>query len=119
MVVRIPFVPAKPFCNFEKFVAAKKALSKQSGFVTSVGPFYSDYERYREAEANAKGLSLHSLAFRPGGLWGKYDSSQMGFQAEGHFIPETMPPSAHTYNKFYNVHMHDFRPCKPKVSLYM
>merc|ERR1711933_112021 len=110
---------ARPFCNYEKFVAAKNALAKQSEFVTSVGPYDSEYERYNEAEARAKDRSLHAAAFKPGGLWEKYDHSQQGMGAEGYYIPPTMPPSAHTYGKFYNVHMHDFRPVKPKVSLYM
>ena len=116
---RIPFVAARPFCNFEKFVAAKRSLHKQSGFVTSVGPYESDYDRYRSAEAKAKDESLHPMAFRPGGLWEKFDPNQTGFNAAGYNIPETMPPSAHQYNHYYNTHMHDFRPVKPKVSLYM
>ena len=118
-LVRVPFVTARSFCNFEKFVAAKRSLHKQSGFVTSVGPYESDYDRYRNAEAKAKDESLHPMAFRPGGLWEKFDPNQTGFNAMGYNIPETMPPSAHTFNHYYNTNMHDFRPVKPKVSLYM
>ena len=112
---------AKPFCNYEKYMAAKMATAQTSKFVTSVGPYYSELDRYLEAEGRAKDRQreLHPMNFRPGGLWEKFDPSQTGFNAAGYTIPETMPPSAHTYNHFYNVSMHDFRPCKPKVSLYM
>ena len=112
-VKRTPFVPARPFCNHEKFLAAEKALEKTAPFVTSVGPYASAYDTFQREQILKKDASIHpgglKAGMKPGGLWDKYDAGQTGFAALGYNIPESMPPSAHQYGYFYNSSMHKFR----------
>ena len=98
-------------------MAHHAALSGASPYVTSVGPYDTDYDRKRATAIEEQNNSIHTKAFVPGGLWEKFDPSQTG--TGGNRVPEDMPPSNHrghshhgapTYHTYYNVGMHEFRP---------
>jgi len=118
-VVRIKVAEAKAFSNYQKHVAARKAVEGQSVHVTSAGPYVSKLEQRALDDREAARRSIHSGAFKPGGLRKFSPSDNAGFAAAGFNLPDDLPQSAHRYGSFYNTHSHNFRHTGPKNNLYM
>lgn len=113
----------RPFSNWQKYEAARKALAEQSVHVTSVGPFVSQLEQAQleEQEAKAKQAQIHPAHFKPGGLWDKYapPPGGWGFAAAGFVLPDDLPKTHRKFGSFYNTHVHQFRATDAKKNLYM
>ena len=113
----------RPFSNWQKYEAARKAVSGQSMHVTSVGPYVSklDQDNQDEIDAKVKAKALHPEHFKPGGLWDKWapPPGGWGFAAAGFALPDDMPETQKRYGTFYNTHVHQFRFLAPKKNLYM
>jgi len=109
----------KPFSNYQKHAAARKALERQSIHVTSIGPYVSRLDQQAIDDQKAKDKSIHKTAFFPAGLTHHSMKELTGFAAGGFALPDDLPPTAHRFGSFYNTHAHNFRATAPKSNLYM
>ena len=94
-------------------------FAAQSLHVTSAGPYLSKLEQLALDDRAKARQSIHSGAFKPGGLWRFSPADNAGFAAAGFHLPDDLPQSAHRYGSFYNTHSHNFRHTTPKHNLYM
>jgi hypothetical protein len=118
-VVRVKVASAKPFSNYHKHLAARKAVEGQPSHVTSAGPYLSDLDRVALDEREMARKSIHPCAFKPGGLRKFSPADSAGFAAGGFNVPADMPQSAHRFGFYHNALMHSFRPTTAKQNLYM
>ena len=120
-IVRIRRPSGKPFSNYQKYEAKRTALKGHTIHVTSVGPFISKYDQRMLDEGDARAKSIHEEAFKPGGLWDKWEAPPggWGFAAAGFMLPDDLPQTQKRFGSFYNTHAHQFRYTAPKENLYM
>ena len=99
----------------------RQCLAGHSIHVTSVGPYVSKLEQKNLDEQDARARSIHGSAFKPGGLWDKYEPPPggWGFAAAGFMLPDDLPATQKRFGSFYNTHAHQFRATQPKKNLYM
>ena len=119
--VRVRRPSGRPFSNYQKYDAMASALRGHSVHVTSVGPYISKLEQKNLDEQDARAKSIHRTAFKPGGLWDKWEPPPggWGFAAAGFMLPDDLPATSKRFGSFYNANAHQFRYTDPKKNLYM
>lgn len=111
----------RPFSNYQKHQAKTQALKGHTIHITSVGPYISRPEQRNLDDQGLRYRSIHKEAFKPAGLWDKYEPplGGWGFAAAGFVLPDDLPETAKRFGSFYNTHLHQFRATAPKGNIYM